>query len=79
VEQIRQNGQLLLSRKHFCVFEIREVLNGLITKVDNFEQDLDAEIFEKDAASLETWIQEQVNILKPVVPGDSNSDTSFRV
>ena len=71
VEQIRQNGQLLLSRKHEASNEIRTQVNNLLEKVHSFEQSLDAEIFERDASQLETWIESQNKVLEEKCLGDS--------
>ena len=73
VEQIRQNGHLLLSRKHEASAEIRSQLNGLLEKVNSFEQSLDAEIFKRDAAQLESWIESQLKTLEEKNLGDSIS------
>ena len=71
VEQIRQNGQLLLSRKHEASNEIRTQVNSLLEKVHSFEQSLDAEIFERDASQLESWIESQHKVLEEKCLGDS--------
>jgi len=71
VEQIGQNGHFLLSRKHPKSAEVKEILTALIEKVSHFEQSLDAEIFEREASQLQSWIESQNKQLEDKHLGDS--------
>ena len=71
VQQIRQNGHALLSRKHEASDQIRKQLDGLLSKVKQFEHSLDAEMFQREADQLEGWIEAKRKVLADQTPGDS--------
>ena len=71
VEQIRQTGEFLLSRKLKESEEIRNELKELIAKVEQYEQSLDAQIFKRDADQLEAWLESRFKDLQDDNLGDS--------